>query len=115
MHILVPVFFWLLLTFPCLAQDTQGSVQNYQCPDKVQCKQRLYNNYNSNSSEQTIGTIHVKCCYKLPTGCRPWHCDGDKTNIAYWMAKCDETFPECRKNHGGYTDPFCTPHFETYF
>jgi hypothetical protein len=116
MRILLSVIFLLFLTFPCVAQDSHGPVQSYKCPDEVQCKQRLYNNVSSNSSDQTIGTIHdVKCCYKFPTGCRPWHCDGDKTNQEYWMAKCDETFPECKSDHAGYTDPFCTAHFKSYF
>lgn len=115
MHIFISVFFWLFLTFPCLAQDSGGPLQSYQCPNKVKCQQRLYSIAGSNSSEQTLGTIHVKCCYKLPTGCRPWHCEGDKTDMSYWQAKCNETFPDCQNNHAGFTDPFCTAHFETYF
>lgn len=111
MNILVSVLISFLIAFPCFAETP---VKDYQCPNKVQCKQRMYDNF-GNSSEQTLGTMEVKCCYKLPLGCRPWHCEGDRTDNAYWQGKCDERFPECRSNHAGYTDPFCTAYFKSYF
>ncbi|MDD5008168.1 MAG: hypothetical protein PHU49_07535 [Syntrophorhabdaceae bacterium] len=106
MRILLSVIFLLLLTFPCFAQDPHGPVQSYKCPDEVQCKQRMYNNYGSGSSEQTIGTIHnVKCCYKFPTGCRPWHCDGDKTNQEYWWPNATRPSRSARKTTPGTQTP----------
>ncbi len=110
-RILLFIFLSVLICLSCSAK--KHPVQSFQCPNKLQCKQRLYDNL-GNSSDQTMGTLDVKCCYTFPVGCRPWHCDKDKTNFAYWQAVCDKTFPSCRDNHAGYTDPFCTPHFKTY-
>lgn len=110
MPIFVTLFLSLLVSFPCLAQ---GSVLDYQCPNKIECKQRLYDNY-GNTSEQTLGTLEAKCCYKIPTGCRPWHCDGDTTDDAHWQSQCNKKFPECLDNHHGYTDISCTPHYKSY-
>ncbi len=114
MHSLMTVLFGLFLAFPCFAEHPRGPLQSYNCPDKVKCEQRLYSSAGGYSSNQTIGVIHIKTCYKFPIGCRPWHCDGDKTNSEYWFNKCNDTFPECSNNHAGFTDPFCTAHFETY-
>jgi hypothetical protein len=111
MRVFVSVLIVLLIAFPCLAETPDG---DYQCPNKIECRQRLYDNF-GNSSEQTLGTMDVMCCYKVPIGCRPWHCKGDNTNIAYWQDKCNDRFPECRSNHHGYTDPSCMPHFKSYF
>lgn len=88
------------------------------CPDEVQCRQRMIN-LQGEDSQQVIGTISVDCCYKFPTGCRPWHCDGveDKgylENMAHWQTKCNEKFPVCKDDHAGMTEDTCTPHFKTY-
>ncbi len=58
MPILVFIFLSILLSSPCFAAGPQDS--GYRCPDKVECKQRMYDNY-GNSSEQTLGTMDVKC------------------------------------------------------
>jgi hypothetical protein len=56
------------------------------CQQIVECKRQYADLAGGGTDSMVVHTFDAKTCYRFPTGCSPWYCDGNTVN---WRDKCN--------------------------